>query len=126
MRRVPRAWGIALGVLALSAALGLLYLGRSILVPVTLAVLLCFAISPLVLKLRVFGLGRRQAVGDQGQAARAREGAQLGVIEACGVQALARHAFQIARGGGLHAGGDFFGEQFEEQLGHAARSPSGI
>ena len=62
MRQVPRAWGIALGVLAASAALGLLYLGRSILVPVTLAVLLCFAISPLVRKLRLFGLGHVSSV----------------------------------------------------------------
>ena len=61
-RRTPRAWGIALGVLAASAALGLLYLGRSILVPVTLAVLLCFAISPLVRKLRMFGLGHVASV----------------------------------------------------------------
>jgi predicted PurR-regulated permease PerM len=60
--RVPRAWGIALGVLAASAALGLLYLGRSILVPVTLAVLLCFAISPLVRKLRLLGLGHVSSV----------------------------------------------------------------
>jgi len=62
VRRVPHAWDIALGVLALSAALGLLYLGRSILVPVTLAVLLCFAISPLVRKLRLFGLGHVSSV----------------------------------------------------------------
>lgn len=62
MRPVPRAWSIAFGVLAASAALGLLYLGRSILVPVTLAVLLCFAISPLVRKLRLFGLGHAPSV----------------------------------------------------------------
>jgi len=57
-----RARGLALGVLAASAGLGLLYLGRSILVPVTLAVLLCFAISPLVRKLRQLGLGHASSV----------------------------------------------------------------
>ncbi|SCK30472.1 Predicted PurR-regulated permease PerM [Variovorax sp. HW608] len=61
-RRFPRTWSIALIVLAMSAALGLLYLGRSILVPVTLAVLLCFAVNPLVRRLRVFGLGHVSSV----------------------------------------------------------------
>lgn len=60
--RVPRAWGMALGVLAASAVLALLYLGRSILVPVTLAVLLCFAVSPLVRRLRLIGLGHVSSV----------------------------------------------------------------
>jgi predicted PurR-regulated permease PerM len=59
---MPRVWGIALGLLALSATLGLLYLGRSILVPVTLAVLLCFAINPLVRKLRGLGFGHLSSV----------------------------------------------------------------
>ncbi|HEY4068012.1 MAG TPA: AI-2E family transporter, partial [Burkholderiaceae bacterium] len=53
---------IALGVLALAAILGLLYLGRAILVPVTLAVVLSFAISPFVRTLREFGLGHTPAV----------------------------------------------------------------
>jgi len=61
-RQLPRAWGAALGVLAASAALALLYLGRQILVPVTLAVLLCFAISPLVRKLRHIGMGHVSSV----------------------------------------------------------------
>lgn len=61
-RQLPRAWGAALGVLAASAALALLYLGRQILVPVTLAVLLCFAISPLVRKLRHLGVGHVSSV----------------------------------------------------------------
>jgi predicted PurR-regulated permease PerM len=61
-RQLPRAWGAALGVLAASAALALLYLGRQILVPVTLAVLLCFAISPLVRKLRHLGMGHVSSV----------------------------------------------------------------
>ena len=61
-RPLPRAWGAALGLLAASATLGLLYLGRPILVPVTLAVLLCFAISPLVRRLRHLGLGHVSSV----------------------------------------------------------------
>ncbi len=59
---LPKAWGVALIVLAASAVLALLHLGRSILVPVTMAVVLCFAISPLVRKLRDVGLGHVSSV----------------------------------------------------------------
>jgi predicted PurR-regulated permease PerM len=53
---------LALGVLAVAAILGLLYLGRAILVPVTLAVVLSFAIGPLVRALRQVGLGHVSSV----------------------------------------------------------------
>lgn len=53
---------LALGVLGLAGILGLLYLGRAILVPVTLAIVLSFAISPLVRSLRRWGLGHTPAV----------------------------------------------------------------
>ncbi|KQV83027.1 AI-2E family transporter [Rhizobacter sp. Root1221] len=59
---LPKAWGAALIVLAASAVLALLHLGRSILVPMTMAVVLCFAISPLVRKLRDVGLGHVSSV----------------------------------------------------------------
>ncbi|HEY3635611.1 MAG TPA: AI-2E family transporter, partial [Caldimonas sp.] len=51
-----------MAVLALAALLGLLYLGRPVLVPVTLAVVLSFAITPFVLALRRFGLGHVSSV----------------------------------------------------------------
>src|SRR5258705_11379554 len=53
---------VALGVLAVAAILGLLYLGRPILVPVTLAVVLSFAIGPLVRVSRQLGLGHVSSV----------------------------------------------------------------
>src|SRR5712671_3201593 len=53
---------VALGVLAVAAILGLLYLGRPILVPVTLAVVLSFAIGPQVRMLRRLGLGHVSSV----------------------------------------------------------------
>ncbi len=52
----------ALGVLAVAAILGLLYLGRAILVPVTLAVVLSFAIAPFVRALRRLGWGHVSSV----------------------------------------------------------------
>ncbi len=71
------------------------------------------------------GLGGRQAVGDQGQAARAGEGLDpLGQETGLG-QALARHALQVARGLGLHARRDLFGKQFEQELGHYLRASAG-
>jgi predicted PurR-regulated permease PerM len=57
-----RASQTALGVLAVAAILGLLYLGRTILVPVTLAVVLSFAIGPFVRALRRFGWGHVSSV----------------------------------------------------------------
>lgn len=57
-----RASQMALGVLGVAAILGLLYLGRAILVPVTLAVVLSFAIGPFVRALRKLGLGHVSSV----------------------------------------------------------------
>jgi predicted PurR-regulated permease PerM len=65
----------ALGVLAVAAILGLLYLGRAVLVPVTLAVVLSFAIGPFVRVLRRFGLGHVSSV--------------LGAVAATGLVVLA-------------------------------------
>src|ERR1700712_1103375 len=53
---------LALGLLALSAILGLLYFARPILVPVTLAVVLSFALGPFVRALRQIGLGHVSSV----------------------------------------------------------------
>ncbi len=64
--------------------------------------------------------GGGQALDHQGQAARAGEGGQGVVRQTGGLEALGRHALEIARGAGLHPGGDLFGEQFEEELGHQA------
>jgi predicted PurR-regulated permease PerM len=52
----------ALGVLAVAAILALLYLGRTVLVPVTLAVVLSFAIGPFVRTLRRLGWGHVSSV----------------------------------------------------------------
>lgn len=56
---MPRA---AIVLVALAALLGMLYFGRPILVPVTMAFVLSFAISPLVRALRNLGLGQALSV----------------------------------------------------------------
>ncbi|HSI50376.1 MAG TPA: AI-2E family transporter [Ideonella sp.] len=57
------AWtsSLALKILAGSAVLGLLYLGRGVLVPITLAAMLGFVLAPLVKKIRGLGLGQAAA-----------------------------------------------------------------
>ena len=50
-------------VLTLILVVGILYFARQILVPIAIAVLLSFALSPLVKALRKLGLGKRLAVG---------------------------------------------------------------
>lgn len=70
----PTAPRLALGVLAVAAILGLLSLGKPILVPVTLAVVLSFAIGPFVRGLRRIGLGHVSSV--------------LGAVTAIGVVVL--------------------------------------
>lgn len=52
----------AIGVLAVAAILAMLYLGRAILMPVTLAVVLGFALAPLIRLLRRGGLGHVTSV----------------------------------------------------------------
>ncbi len=59
-----------------------------------------------------------QAVDDQGQAARADIALDALEGQARGRQLAAHQAFEILRRRKLHAGGDFFGEQFNQQLGH--------
>ncbi|MNE45987.1 hypothetical protein D3C80_1403050 [compost metagenome] len=66
------------------------------------------------------GRGGGQAVDDQRQAARPGIGGQRIPGQAGGLQTVGGHALQVARGALLHTGGDFFGEDFEEKLGHQA------
>ena len=54
--------GGAIRVIATAAVLGILYLGRDVLVPVTLAVMLSFLMLPLVQRLRRIGLGQTFSV----------------------------------------------------------------
>ncbi|GAA0764609.1 AI-2E family transporter [Ideonella azotifigens] len=61
-RVVPPVLQTAVVILALAAALALLHFGRAILVPVTLAVVLSFAVTPWVRTLRRWRLGPRSAV----------------------------------------------------------------
>lgn len=58
----PNPSNRALGILSTAAVLGVLYLGRNVLVPVTLAVILSFLIAPLVRRLRRLGLGHSPSV----------------------------------------------------------------
>ena len=68
--------------------------------------------------------GRRQTVDDQGQAARRDERPHLPPGQAGGRQAIAHQALQILGGAGLHAGGNFLGKQFQQQLGHGRHTPA--
>lgn len=54
--------GSGVGVLTVGAILAMLYLGRPVLVPVTLAVVLSFAIAPVIRTLRHLGLGHVMSV----------------------------------------------------------------
>ena len=51
-----------LGILATTAVLGILYFGRDVLIPITLALVLSFLIAPIVRKLRRLGLGHTSSV----------------------------------------------------------------
>jgi predicted PurR-regulated permease PerM len=52
----------ALGILATTAVLGILYFGRDVLIPITLAVILSLLIAPIVRRLRRLGLGHTSSV----------------------------------------------------------------
>ena len=58
----PHTRNLALNILATTAVLGILYLGRDVLVPVTLAVILSFLVAPMVRRLRRLGLGHVPSV----------------------------------------------------------------
>ena len=58
----PHPRNRALNILATAAVLGMLYLGRDVLVPVTLAVILSFLVAPMVRRLRRLGLGSSSSV----------------------------------------------------------------
>ena len=60
----------------------------------------------------------RQAFDHQRQAARAAIGGQAVPRQACLFKRVRRDAFQITRPALLHAGRDFFGEDFNKKLGH--------
>ena len=66
---------------------------------------------------------RRQAVDHQGQAARRGKG--LGALEGevRGLQAFGHQTLQVSGGARLHARGNLFGKEFDEQLGHQPASP---
>jgi len=52
----------AIGVIAFAAVLGLLYFGRAVLIPFTLALMLSLLVAPLVRRLRRIGVGRVPSV----------------------------------------------------------------
>jgi predicted PurR-regulated permease PerM len=52
----------ALGIIAFATVLGLLYVGRGVLIPFTVALILSLLIAPLVRRLRRIGLGQTPAV----------------------------------------------------------------
>ena len=49
-------------VAAIAVVVGVLYLGRDILIPLALAILLSFMLAPIVIRLRRWGLGRIPSV----------------------------------------------------------------
>ncbi|MBV8047179.1 MAG: AI-2E family transporter [Paludibacterium sp.] len=61
-RAEPASHGYAGQIVATGVVLALLYLGRDVLIPITLAVMLSFLIAPLVRKLRHLGLPQSVAV----------------------------------------------------------------
>ena len=69
------------------------------------------------------GLGlRRKPVNRQGQTAGRREGAGGGIGKAGLDQSVGDQRFQILPRAGLHPGGDFFGKEFDQKVGHRFRS----
>ena len=62
----------------------------------------------------------------QRQAPRRREGACALVEEAALDEGVRDQLAQILGGAPLHAGGDFLGEKFEQEIGHIALFPSAL
>jgi hypothetical protein len=54
--------GRAIGIIAFATVLALLYVGRDVLIPLTIALMHSLLIAPLVLKLRRIGLGQTASV----------------------------------------------------------------
>src|ERR1700751_2037376 len=52
----------AIGIMAFATVLALLYVGRAVLIPLTIALMLSLLIAPLVRRLRRIGLGQIAAV----------------------------------------------------------------
>jgi len=64
----------------------------------------------------------RQAFDDEREAARRREGART-LVDQPGIdQPVGDHFFQVLRRLRLHAGGDFLGEQFKQEIRHDFQS----
>ena len=66
----------------------------------------------------------RQTIGHQHQPPGAREAAHRLRQHARGSKRVHDEPLQVGLGTGLHPGGDFFGEDFEQQLGHGALIPA--
>ena len=64
------------------------------------------------------GGGLGEAFEGERQAAGRGEGGGVGVGEAALDQAVGDEAAQVVGGARLHAGGDFLGEEFEQEIGH--------
>ena len=72
------------------------------------------------------GLPRGDAVHRQRQPPRRRERFGAFIDQAFGDELVGDHAAQIVRRLRLHARGDFFGEQFEQKIGHQAAPPASV
>ena len=70
------------------------------------------------------GLARRNAVHGQRQPPRRRERFRALIDQAFGDQLVGDHAAQIVGRLRLHPRGNFFGEKFEQKIGHRSRPAS--
>ena len=66
------------------------------------------------------GLARRHALHGERQPPRRREGLGALIDEAGIDQPVGDELLQVLRRARLHAGGNFFGEQFEQKVGHGS------
>ena len=71
-------------------------------------------------------LPRRNAVHGQRQPPRRRERFRAFIDQPFGDQPVGHHAAQIVGRPRLHPRGDFFGEEFEQQIGHQAAPPASV
>ena len=69
------------------------------------------------------GLARRDALHREREPPRRHEGGRAFIDEAGIDQAVRHHLAQILRRPRLHAGGDFLGEQLEQEIGHQRTDP---
>ena len=64
------------------------------------------------------GAFRQKPLDRQRQAARGREGGGMGIGQTGLDQPVGHQALQVLGGAGLHPGGDFLGQKFDQQIGH--------